>query len=639
MTKTGARGMDENHCTIRVEGPVHEPLIVPPADVDSAEADRCILVLFTPRSGSSWLTRIASATRQLGFLEEYINPDFIPEVSAAMRGAGPATLLSTLKRHAKTENGVFSMETRAVDIALFGETRFFEAFGPGTAIFLLWRDNIVAQGISLYRAVTTGRYHSNDPPMAPPAYDADEIAEWMRHIVETENENLALLDRRGLHARFMRYEDIVRDRRTALTILADAVRVTLTEAQRVASARAEPLKIADQWNLGAEQRFREERREFVRALEARRLIRHAPATNLAASREGDPVGSERLDVTRHPSGGATRWPYFGAGYRAEPPGTRYHSKFGGLWIDERDLAQVARRLTFIDEPVLRERVRRFARDGYVIIEQAVDHACIDAYLREFEQAANTPGAYLIEVPGKGGQQDFSRELIRVPGSKALDTAMLCPTGQDLCFAPKVAEFLAAVFGEQALAFQTLHFEVGSAQPIQQDTAYVVVKHEPLKLIAGWTALHDVRPGSGEPVYYIGGHRIPEYPYADGCSKHWNIQRDGHAPHDGHLRYLNEQVIAHQLEEGRFQPAKGDVLLWHADLPHGGSIASPGSLQRSLLTHYCPKSLSPFYLDFLPEDRRLRTPVRDGNEFVSMYFPPSRLGAMSSRPSGPGTSSQ
>ena len=114
----------------------------------------------------------------------------------------------------------------------------------------------------------------------------------------------------------------------------------------------------------------------------------------------------------------------------------YHSKFGGLWIDDTDHATVSARLAEIPDHVTRERVGMFIRDGYVIIEQAVDHAAIDAYLREYEKAADSPSMLQIEVPTAGGRQAFTREKSRIPGSKVLDTAMLTPHGQDLCFAPK-----------------------------------------------------------------------------------------------------------------------------------------------------------------------------------------------------------
>ncbi|PPQ39239.1 Stf0 family sulfotransferase [Rhodopila globiformis] len=241
-----------------------------------APADRCAVVIFTPRSGSSWLTKIVAATNKLGFLEEYINPDFVREVALRMHATQQAVLLAMLKRQARTDNGVFTMEARAVDIEIFGEDEFFDALGGNIVTFMLWRDNIVAQGISLYRAVTTGYYHSTDAAARPPDYDADKIAEWMQHIVQTENENLSLIERRNLHPRFLRYEDIVRDCRTTLAIFADALRVVLVEGDFDANRTGELQKVGDEWNRDAEQRFRKERRDFFWDLEAQRRIRRGP---------------------------------------------------------------------------------------------------------------------------------------------------------------------------------------------------------------------------------------------------------------------------------------------------------------------------------------------------------------------------
>jgi LPS sulfotransferase NodH len=246
------------------------------AIASSAAADRCLLIFFTPRSGSSWLSKIIVNTQRLGTPEEYINPEFIPFITKKMHATSQATLLGMLKRWTKTKNGIFSMEVRAIDVELFGETEFFAAFDPSTVIFFLWRDNIVGQGISLYRAVSTNRFHSDVASVAPPAYDVEKIAEWMRHIVQIENDNLTLLRRRDLPIRFLRYEEIVRDRETTLAILADALRVDLTEKRLVKGREAELHKIADEWNRAAEQRFREERRDFIYEIEAQRLIRQSP---------------------------------------------------------------------------------------------------------------------------------------------------------------------------------------------------------------------------------------------------------------------------------------------------------------------------------------------------------------------------
>jgi ectoine hydroxylase-related dioxygenase (phytanoyl-CoA dioxygenase family) len=305
----------------------------------------------------------------------------------------------------------------------------------------------------------------------------------------------------------------------------------------------------------------------------------------------------------------------------------FYSRFGGLWIDDTDSDRVLARIEAIPDLAMRRQVNKFIRDGFVVLPQAVPASTIDTYLDEYEVAAASPGRLQIEVPMEGGRQAFSREKSLRHGSKVLDTGMLLTTGQDLCFAPPVAAFLETVFGEKALAFQTLHFEVGSTQAIHQDTAYVVVDAEPLQLVASWLALEDVQEGSGELTYFIGGHRIREHVYADGTSKHWNAERDGHPHHDAHLHHLHAEAERRGLEVGRFLPKKGDVLLWHADLPHGGgAVTRPGVTRRSLVTHYCPLSRDPYYLQFIPEDWRRKTPARGGNAFVSLYFPPQSLAA-------------
>src|ERR1700722_2503668 len=140
--------MDELRFSNIVKDLVVDPRIAARAIGTSRAADGCFLVFFTPRSGSSWLTKIVSATNSLGYLEEYINPEFMLDTAARMHSTYQATLLAMLKRWAKTDNGIFSMEVRAIDIELFDEAEFFAAFGAGTVIFFLWRDNIVAQGIS-----------------------------------------------------------------------------------------------------------------------------------------------------------------------------------------------------------------------------------------------------------------------------------------------------------------------------------------------------------------------------------------------------------------------------------------------------------------------------------------------------------
>lgn len=240
-------------------------------------ADQCYLIFFTARSGSSWLTSLLSGTKRLGFPGEYINPEFVRDVSAAMNARTQVNVLDMLRRRKRTPNGIFGMEVRAIDIDLFGEEVFFETFGPQTVIFNLWRDNIVAQGISLYRAVSTGHYHSTDagPPVTPP-YDADGIKHWTTHILNAENQNLKMLAKWRRPARFLRYEDIMRDPATTTCQFADALRVDLQPAEVDEETSRQHEKVGDSWNYQAEERFRREEADCVASVEGQRLIRLQP---------------------------------------------------------------------------------------------------------------------------------------------------------------------------------------------------------------------------------------------------------------------------------------------------------------------------------------------------------------------------
>jgi hypothetical protein len=56
---------------------------------------------------------------------------------------------------------------------------------------------------------------------------------------------------------------------------------------------------------------------------------------------------------------------------------------------------------------------------------------------------------------------------------------------------------------------------------------------------------------------------------------------------------------------RFHPKQGDVLLWHADLVHGGSKREHRNLTRqSLVTHYCPVNVDPLWMDTRPSHGKL-----------------------------------
>ncbi len=237
-------------------------------------AQRRYVVFFTPRSGSTWLTEVLASTGRLGSPEEFINPDFVPDIARFLNAKEPGRYLDALLRRRKSPNGVFGMEAMASFVDFIGFDCFCRFFQAEAVFFHLWRENLVAQAVSLYRAVETGHFHSNGGTRAlRPGYDADGLERWMSHIAGIENDNVRMLRRLGVPARLLCYEDLVGDRRRVAELFAHALAVPFAAGAFDAAGAGDLVKIGDDWNLESEARFRRERPAVVRRFEAGRLIK------------------------------------------------------------------------------------------------------------------------------------------------------------------------------------------------------------------------------------------------------------------------------------------------------------------------------------------------------------------------------
>lgn len=276
----------------------------------------------------------------------------------------------------------------------------------------------------------------------------------------------------------------------------------------------------------------------------------------------------------------------------------YASQFGGLWIDKFDYEeQLSKRVEFGNiSAEEKEQLEFFVKNGYLIIRNAVDVEVVEALKKEVENTRELSQYYLTRNNEEGyryAKQNFhSSEKFRY-----IDFHVNSLNAKKLVFADKISKFLALIFEESPLAFQTLLFRYGSQQAIHQDTAYVVAD-EPMKLAASWIALEDVKQGTGELVYYPGSHKHKEYLFS-GEHKSWMKARDGVEQHQDFLKHLHVEAEQNEKEIERFLPKKGDALIWHADLAHGGAkITQPGKTRLSLVTHYCPASCRPNYSNYI-----------------------------------------
>lgn len=301
-------------------------------------------------------------------------------------------------------------------------------------------------------------------------------------------------------------------------------------------------------------------------------------------------------------------------------------RFAGLWIDRPDWIDALgakHRRGEIDDATA-GLLFRFVRDGYVVLRGAVDAATLAMVNAAVDRAwKKPPEGLLIETFEPDGALHYvpPEAAFRYGRTKMLDLyAHDAVVRQAIANGPAM-HFLAAVFGETPKAFQSLYFETGSQQAMHKDTAYVKIDGNPLALAATWLALEDIKPHTGELEYYVGSHRAPAFLFG-GASKWMEAEPDAHPRF---LESLHQDAAAHGHRREAFLALAGDVLVWHADLAHGGSAISgamgePGAnarpSRRSLVTHFTGASFQPFY-------RRASTHAELATPscvFVSQYGP-------------------
>lgn len=242
----------------------------------------------------------------------------------------------------------------------------------------------------------------------------------------------------------------------------------------------------------------------------------------------------------------------------------------GPWLDQADALQHLEKHpdwnTFPD--ATQAQIRQFVDKGYLILEKFFGEEQIDALNQEINQ--------LIEQK----EIDFNYS-----GRKILALDRHSEVANQQFFRnEKLLRIMRFMLGKEVIPFQTLTFLKGSEQRAHSDSIHMTTFPEGY-LIAAWIALEDIQPGSGELFYYPGSHRysfVSTEDYDSGNTK-WFLGAETNKKYEDKIE---EIVKERQPRKEVFLAKKGDVLLWHANLLHGGSpIHDPEKTRKSMVAHY------------------------------------------------------
>lgn len=275
-------------------------------------------------------------------------------------------------------------------------------------------------------------------------------------------------------------------------------------------------------------------------------------------------------------------------FRRKQQEPQYHSRFGGLWVDRLDAeTELSRRLAKASlSQDMGRKVSRFMKDGYLILSGAVDAKLADQLAGVMTKAFQE-GDDQLKYQGDTDELHSFKGNTPARGKRIVEAHALRADIRDAFASPAIVEFLTAIFDEPPVLSQSLMFQMGSEQRFHRDTTFVRFD-SPLRMVGCWIALEDVRPGSGELAYIVGSHKLPDFDFSHGKKDGVEV---GPEELDRSMRWVEAESDKRGLPRERFHAKKGDALIWHADLAHGGSpITDPERTRQSVVGHLSPLSV-------------------------------------------------
>lgn len=238
------------------------------------------------------------------------------------------------------------------------------------------------------------------------------------------------------------------------------------------------------------------------------------------------------------------------------------------WLDRGDSAVLTPQKEGFQQfsSQLQQKILQWSSKGYMVLENHFSPATCDAITRE------------IDMLMKKGILQFKW------GNKLMFANKKSALIRQVTEEAAISKLLNFLLDKEMVPFQTINFIAGSGQRAHSDSVHMTTY--PLGyLLAIWIALEDVHPDSGPLFYYPGSHKLPYL-----LNNDWNTNSSflslGKHDYPDYEDMIEELLQKNQYPREELIAKKGDVLIWHANLVHGGTpIKNPALTRKSMVVHY------------------------------------------------------
>ncbi len=156
------------------------------------------------------------------------------------------------------------------------------------------------------------------------------------------------------------------------------------------------------------------------------------------------------------------------------------------------------------------------------------------------------------------------------------------------------------FNARSSIYTTLYYERGSAQPIHRDTPYFCTRPE-YRYLGVWVALEDANEVNGCLEVIRKGHLMPELDRQRLALEEFAsldlVPSNSQVMWEKYQDRVTRQCMDAGLKVEKVAVKAGDTVIWHPQLPHGGSaIGDISRTRHSLVMHVAPVGTPVYHQD-------------------------------------------
>jgi ectoine hydroxylase-related dioxygenase (phytanoyl-CoA dioxygenase family) len=211
----------------------------------------------------------------------------------------------------------------------------------------------------------------------------------------------------------------------------------------------------------------------------------------------------------------------------------------------------------------------FDDKGYIVLDWIISDESIDEILFDLK------GKYRYDSPHYNLNN-------RIEGAFQFSSAV-----KKLAVDDRILTVLSELLGGTFFPFQTLNFEKGTQQRMHSDWYHFAPSNN--KGLAGvWVAFEDTDESNGALIVVPGSHKFP-YKYPSDFSIPIGTEENPYLYYKDYEDAIEQIVESSGKKPELVKLRKGQILIWHSNLIHGGSkILDHSKTRYSQVTHYFEK---------------------------------------------------